>query len=180
MLCREGPNPPGSFESQRIMSLPSEPWITLQLADLNDYLVGAQASAVTTAALASGQSNTWTNIMTDVVNEIRSAIRGGCLKNLSPVVVSQTPLSIPPDLKSAAMWRIVITLQRRIPQLKLTQDQKDAAKEALDKINDVRDGKVVITMPPDPLCPDDQQRAAPVTVVHADRKRATARDLRGL
>jgi hypothetical protein len=157
------------------MSLPSEPWITLAESDLNDYLVAPQAAALTSAALAAGQADPWTNIMTDVVNEIRSAIRGNP-RNL----VSMTALSIPPDLKRTAMALIVERIQGRIPQVQLTEDQRKAADIARHVIERIQDGKVVITMPPDPLVPDDQQRGAPVAVVHADRRLFSRRKLRGL
>ena len=157
------------------MSAPSEPWITLEPTDLNDYLVGPQAAAVRTAALATGQSDTWTNVMTDVVNEIRSAIRGN-IRNL----VSATPLSIPSDLKRTALVMIRNALQGRVPQLKLTDDQKDEMKAALRLIERIQAGNVVITAPPDPLVPDDQQRGAPVAIVHADHRNFSRRKLRGL
>jgi hypothetical protein len=157
------------------MSLPSEPWIVIQETDLNDYLVGAQATALKTAALAAGQENTWTTIMTDVVNRIRSEMRSSPRN-----VVSETPLTIPPDLKSTAMVLIVEALQRRIPSLKLSESQKDAADQARDYLKRIARGEVVITAPPDPLTPDDQQRGTPAVVVRADRKIATGRNLRGL
>jgi hypothetical protein len=153
----------------------SEPWITLAVTDLNDYLVGPQATAVRTAALAPGQSDTWTNVMMDVVNRIRSEMRSSARN-----IVSETPLTIPPDLKSTALVLIVESMQRRIPQLKLSDDQKDAANQARDYLKRIARGEVVITAPPDPLTPDDQQRGAPITVVRADRRITSRRSLRGL
>lgn len=157
------------------MSIPSQPWITLQPTDLNDYLVAAQATAVSTAALAPGQADTWTNVMTDVVNRVRSEMRSS-----SRNVVSETPLTIPPDLKSTAMALIVEAMQRRIPQLKLSEDQKDAADQARDYLKRIARGEVVITAPPDPLIPDDQERGAPVTVVSRRRRPFSSERLRGL
>jgi hypothetical protein len=157
------------------MPQPSEPWITLQATDLNDYLVGAQATAMRTAALAPGQADTFTAVMTDVVNRVRSEIRSN-IRNL----VSQTPLSIPPDLKSPTMALLVEAISLRIPQLKLSDDQKKAADNARSYLVRVARGEVVITMPPDPMVPDDQERGAPITVIHADRRRYTHRQMRGL
>jgi hypothetical protein len=158
------------------MSLPSEPWITLQATDLNDYLVGTQATAVTSVSLAAGQANTWTNVMTDVVNEIRSAIRGS-LRNQ----VSMTPLSIPPDLKRTALVLIRSALAGRIGiAIELTESQLAEAATARRLIERIQENKVVITAPPDPLVPDDQQRGTPVTVVRHTRREFTGRRLRGL
>jgi len=154
----------------------TEPWITLQATDLNDYLVGSQAAAVRSSALAAGQADTWTNVMTDVVNEIRSAIRGS-LRNQ----VSMTPLSIPPDLKRAALVLIRSALAGRIGiAIELTQTQLDEAKVAARLIERIQENKVVITAPPDPLIPDDQQRGTPATVIRHERRRYTGRSMRGL
>jgi hypothetical protein len=158
------------------MSIPSEPWITLQATDLNDYLVGSQATAVRSAALAPGQADTWQNVMTDVVNEIRSAIRGSVRNQ-----VSATPLSLPPDLKRTALVLIRSAISGRIGiGLELTEKQVDEEKVARRLIERIQDNKVVITAPPDPLIPDDQQRGTPVAVVSHTRRQFTGRRLRGL
>lgn len=158
----------------------NEPWIVPQEADLNDYLVSPQVTALATAALAPGQADPWTNIMKDVVNEIRSAIRGGCIKNVTPILVSQTPLSIPPDLKRTALVLIAERYQMRIPSLALTEDQKDAAKIARRLIERIQMGLATVTAPPDPMTPDDQQRGGSTTVVRANRRRFTRRSMEGL
>jgi hypothetical protein len=156
------------------------PWITLQATDLNDYLVGAQATAVRTAALAPGQADTWTNVSTDVLNEIRGAIRGGSVKNRVPIVVSMTPLSIPPELKRTALVMIRNAMQGRIPSLKLTDDQKDEYKRALRLVERIQEGDATVAMPPDPLQPDTQQHGAPAQIIHSDHRQYKRKDLRWL
>ncbi|MCE0484231.1 MAG: hypothetical protein LV479_08345 [Methylacidiphilales bacterium] len=157
------------------MSAPSEPWITLQSSDLNDYLVGPQASAVRTAALAAGQGDTWANVSTSIITFIRSKIRAS-LRNQ----VSATPNTIPPDLKDTAMALIVERLQTRIPQLKLSDDQVRNANNARKYLDQIANNEAVITAPPDPLIPDDQQRGTPITVVRSNPRELSRRTLRGL
>jgi hypothetical protein len=165
------------------MSTTSTPWITIAESDLATYVVGLYGTAMTGAALASGQGDTFTPVMTDVVNEIRSAIRGGCVKNVTPIVVSLTPLSIPPELKRHAMSLIIEGLADRLARAGIKLG-KDAIEKTADRarafIDLIRKGEQTVTMPPDPEQPDDQQRSAPSTVVHASRRRYTGRKLRGL
>lgn len=158
----------------------SVPWITLQSTDLNDYLVGTQALAVRTAALADGQADTWTNVMTDIVTEIRAAIRGGSIKNRVPVVVSRTPLSIPPELKRTALVMIRNAMQGRIPSLDLTDDQKDEHKVALRFIERIQTGLATVAMPPDPIEPDELQHGAPAQIIRSEKRHYARRDLRWL
>ena len=49
-------------------------WITLTLADLNDYKVGELVEALRTEALASGQSDPMPRFLTAVTDEVRAAI----------------------------------------------------------------------------------------------------------
>lgn len=150
-------------------------WITLQASDLNDYLVGAQAAALRNTALASGQVDPFDTIMRDVVDRVRNEIRG-CARNN----VSLTPYTIPPDLKSTAMALIVERMQQRIPQLKLTDDQKSAADNARDYLKRIARCEVPITAATDVLVPDDVQRGAPIAVVRSRPRKYTGHGLGGL
>ena len=128
-------------------------WLTISLADLNDYLVGAQVAALNSTALAAGQSARFTNIMTDMVNRIRVKIEG-CPRNH----VSATPLTVPPELKWAACYLIIEALQAGIPGLRLTDDQRNQIARANDQLTRVADGQEVVSIPSDPLTPVDVQR----------------------
>ena len=85
-------------------------WITISLTDLNDYLVGAQVNALNSSALASGQSDRFTRVMTDMVNRIRTKIEG-CPRNF----ISATALTVPPELKWVACYLIIEAMQAACP-----------------------------------------------------------------
>ena len=128
-------------------------WISLSLSDLNSYLVGAQVNALNTAALAAGQSDRFTGIMTDMVNRIRVKIEG-CPRNH----ISATPLTIPPELKWVACYLIIEAMQTAVPGLKLTDDQRNQIAKADDQLTRIADCKEVVSIPNDPLTPADVQR----------------------
>ncbi len=124
-------------------------WITIAVTDLNDYLVAAQVSALRTAALAGGQADPFTNVMHDVVNEVRFKIQS-CASN----ALSLTAYSIPPELKKTACYLILEAMQNRIPGLKLTEDQKTQADRAVAQLNRIADCRDKITQPTDPITTD--------------------------
>ncbi len=150
-------------------------WITLSLTDLNNYLVGAQVTALNSTALASGQTDRFTAIMTDMVNRIRVKIEG-CPRNH----VSATPLTIPPELKWAACYLIIEAMQAAVPGLKLTDDQRNQIARANEQITRIADCKEVVSTPPDPLVPADVQRGGQTQLLTHGRRLATRRNTRDL
>jgi hypothetical protein len=150
-------------------------WLTIQLADLNDYLVAAQVTALNSSALASGQSDRFTRIMTDMVSRIRVKIEG-CPRNY----LSATPLTVPPELKWVACYLIIEAMQAAVPGLKLTDDQRNQITKANDQLTRIADCKEVVSTPPDPLNPPDVQRPGQTQLVtHTKRisSRQATRDL---
>jgi hypothetical protein len=128
-------------------------WTTITLADLNDYLAGAQVNALNTAALAAGQTDRFTKTMTDMVNRIRTGIES-CPRNR----ISATPLTVPPELKWVACYLIIEALQAAVPGVKLTDDQRNQIARANEQLTRVAGGVEVVSTPPDPLTPADVQR----------------------
>jgi hypothetical protein len=145
-------------------------WLTIQLSDLNNYLVGAQVTALNTAALATGQSDRFTEIMTDMVNRIRTKIEG-CPRNH----ISATPLTVPPELKWAACYLIIEAMQAAVPGLKLTDDQRNQIAKAGDQLTRIADCKEVVSIPPDPLTPVDVQRGGQSQLVTHTKRTASRR-----
>src|ERR1700722_8202588 len=135
-------------------------WLTIQLSDLNNYLVGAQVTALNTAALATGQSDRFTTIMTDMVNRIRTKIEG-CPRNH----ISATPLTIPPELKWVACYLIIEAMQAAVPGLQLTTDQRAQIASANEQLTRIADCKEVVSTPDDPLTPADVQRGGAAQLV---------------
>src|SRR5580704_16912281 len=150
-------------------------WLTIQLSDLNNYLVGAQVTALNTAALATGQSDRFTSIMTDMVNRIRVKIEG-CPRNH----ISATPLTIPPELKWAACYLVIEAMQAAVPGLKLTDDQRNQIAKASEQLTRVADCKEVVSIPNDPLTPVDVQRGGETQLVTRSRRLGTRRQTRDL
>jgi hypothetical protein len=150
-------------------------WITLSLADLNNYLVGAQVTALNSSALAAGQSDRFTSIMTDMVNRIRVKIEG-CPRNY----ISATPLTIPPELKWCACYLIIEAMQAAVPGLKLTDDQRNQIAKANEQLTRIADCKEVVSVPPDPLVPPDVQRGGQTQLLTRSRRFTTRRDTRDL
>jgi hypothetical protein len=150
-------------------------WLAIQLTDLNDYLVAAQVSALNSSALATGQSDRFTQVMTDMVNRIRVKIEG-CPRNH----VSATPLTVPPELKWVACYLIIEAMQAAVPGLRLTDDQRAQIAKANEQLTRVADCKEVVSLPPDPLNPVDVQRGGETQLVTRTRRIASRRETRNL
>ena len=150
-------------------------WLTIQLSDLNDYLVGAQVTALNSSALAAGQSDRFTKIMTDMVNRIRIKIEG-CPRNH----ISATPLTVPPELKWVACYLIIEAMQTAVPGLKLTDDQRNQIAKANDQLTRIADGKEVVSIPNDPLTPVDVQRGGQAQLLTHTPRLASRRRTRDL
>lgn len=136
-------------------------WTTIELTDLPNYLVGAQVSAINTAALAQGQTDRFTEIAGNVVTRIRNAI------STSNQVLSATAGTIPPEMKGAACYIIIGQLQTSLPGLKLTEDQKKQLDLAEQYVRDVAAGKMKVTMPTDPETAPDVQGGPTVRLLRA-------------
>ncbi len=150
-------------------------WITLQLSDLNDYLVGAQVAALNSTALAAGQTDRFTKTMTDMVNRIRVKIEG-CPRNH----ISATPLTIPPELKWVACYLVIEAMQAGVPGLKLTEDQRNQINRANEQLTRIADCKEVVSLPPDPLTPVDVQRGGETQLLSSSRRLGSPHETRGL
>lgn len=150
-------------------------WLTISITDLNDYLVGAQVTALNSAALAAGQTDRFTKVMTDMVNRIRVKIEG-CSRNH----ISATPLTIPSELKWAACYLIIEAMQAGVPGLKLTEDQRNQIAKANEQLTRIADCREVVSIPDDPLTPADVQRSGQTKLISSTRRVASRRHTRDL
>lgn len=137
-------------------------WINIVVTDLNDYLVGAQVSALRTAALASGQSDPFENVMHDRTNYVRARIS----KRIS---ISATAYSVPPELKTCACLLIIEAMQGRL-NLKLTDDQRSAIARAYKDLDIAATIDLPVSTPDDPVDPVVQAGGSNAVVV-AKRER---------
>lgn len=149
-------------------------WITLTVADLRAYLVGAQITALQTAALGSGQSDPVEDIIDEIVGGVRLAI-ASCDHN----VLSATADSIPPELKAEACALIIEAAQPRL-KLKLSDDQKDAANNARRKLERIAECKLKVSTPADPETTETAQKNNGVSVVKSRPQKAGPTDMSGL
>lgn len=147
-------------------------WTTIAATDLNVYLVGAQVSAMQTAALAVGQSNPFTPAMQDRTNYIRARIS----KRIS---ISATAYSVPPELKTAACMLIIEAMQPRI-KIPLTEDQKTAITRAYKDLDIAATDDFPVSTPDDPEEPDVQQAGGRVRIVSSRTRSATGSSMAGI
>ena len=150
-------------------------WVTIVVGDLNHYLVGAQVSAVNTAALASGQTDRFARVMTDVVNRIRNKIET-CVANR----ISATALTVPPSLRAGACLLIMEAMQASIPSLKLTEDQVRQIERYQKDLDLITKCELTVEEPTDPLEPANAQRGGAVELVSSTTRNATREKLAGL
>lgn len=152
-------------------------WIVPVLTDLNNYLVGAQVTAINTAALATGagQTDRFTEARLSVVQRIRMKIVS-CAGN----VLSATTNSIPPSLKMGACLLIIQALQTSIPSLKLTEDQVRLVESFEEDLTAVAACDLAVEEPTDPLDPPVEQTSGAVELVSSTTRRATRDTLKGL
>jgi hypothetical protein len=130
-------------------------WITLTADDLNDYQVAKIITAARTKALAAGQADPFVAVMPDIVARIRAEVRG-CARNR----VSNSALTIPPDLKAQAIYLIIEAMQPRLPGLALSEDHKTLIKDAREYLKRVSRCEIPIGEPSDPEITNDVQSTA--------------------
>jgi hypothetical protein len=143
-------------------------WIVIAASDLDDYLVGAQAEAIRTAALGVGQSDRFARVMPDVAARIRNEIQA-CSGNL----VSATPNAIPPELKTIACQLIIEAMQAALPGLELTENQGNLIRDGRRYLERIAKCEIAVSEPDDPLEPTEVQRNSPMTVVTSSTRHFT-------
>ena len=150
-------------------------WVSIVVGDLNHYLVGAQVSAINTAALGSGQTDRFTRVMTDVINRIRNKVET-CRNNR----VSTTALTIPPSLRAGACLLMIQGMQSSIPSLKLTEDQQTQIERYQKDIDLIAECKLAVEEPTDPLDPQNAQAGGSIEIASSTTRLATRAKLAGL
>lgn len=149
-------------------------WITIAAADLNDYLVAAQFSALKSAALGVGQTDPFPRVMADIVERVRREIQA-CPTNK----LSATANSIPPELKTQTCYLILEAMQARLPNLRLSDDQRTLISDAKDFLRRVAQCEIPITTPDDPLA-EQVQRTGDIELVTKPTRKATRDKMAGL
>ncbi len=117
-------------------------WISITESDVQSKLAGAELAALKTAALASGQTNPLTEIIEQVVDEVRGYIGGNRANTLGAAG------TIPQKLLSAALAMIRYRLATRLPvKSMITEDRKAEYDGAIRLLEQVAAGKFSIEDP---------------------------------
>lgn len=125
------------------------PWVVITVADLADYLVGAQVTALRQAALAPGQSDPFERIKADRCNYIRNRIS----KRIS---ISATPLAVPPELKEHACMLVIESMQGRL-DIELSEDQRSRLRRLYRDLDIAATEDFPVSSPDDPIQPPVQK-----------------------
>lgn len=127
-------------------------WINIVATDLDQYLVGAQATALREVALADGQADPFAATMQDRCNYIRNRIAGVC-------TLDTTAYSVPPELKTVAVLLVIEAMQGRL-LLALTDDQRRMIDRSYKDLDLAADGNLRISSAADAAAAPQAARPA--------------------
>lgn len=149
------------------------PWITLVADDLRPYLVAEQLEALQSEALGAGQAAPFTEVMPDVVRLMRAYIASNPDNR-----VDAGELTLPPELKLDATYLIMAPMLGRLG-IALTKDQSAALDRAHSTLIALREKKLVVSKPDNPVLPEVQGGTG-TELVSAAPRQAPASSLRNL
>lgn len=149
------------------------PWITITAENLRAYLVAEQLDALREEALGEGQADPFSEIMPDVVSKIRQYIFSNSANQLDAA-----EFSIPPELKLDAIYLIMAPLLGRLG-IAMTKDQSDAHEAARSTLIALREKKLLVSKPDNPITPAIQGGSG-VELVSSTPRQANARSMRDL
>lgn len=121
-------------------------WVTLTADDLLRSLTGPEKSAVSAAALASGQDDPVPAILNDVIDEVRGYIAANSQNRLGLTG------TIPEKLKITTLNRARYEALTRLPVSKaiLTEERAKANADARQVLRDVAAGRFQVEEPTEP------------------------------
>lgn len=150
-------------------------WVVINSADLDDYCVGAQTSALRTAALSTGQADRFQKTMVDIANRIRAEVQANPANH-----ISATDNAIPPELKEIACRLILEAMQSGIPGLAMSDDQVRLCNDGREYLRRISERKIAISMPDDPLPNRTVQSSGNSQLIHTGHQHFTHHTLKGL
>lgn len=145
-------------------------WITITENDVKTRLAGAELSAYTTAARASGQANPLPEIIEQVVDEVRGYIAANKSNQLG------AGMTIPQKLLRATLNMIRYQLITRLP-ISISAERKDDNDKAVALMQQVATGKFAVEEPVDA---DTELIPAPTPRFETPRRKFKMRDQDGL
>lgn len=148
------------------------PWITLTTADLEDYLVAAQVTALREEALGEGQTDPFDDILSGVVAKVRAAIASHASNDLDADTTKY-----PAELKGDVAMLVAEPMLGRLG-IALTEDQVRQVKRADDTLLQIAMGKRKVSTPATPITPPVQSGDG-LEVVAVPTRKPTTDDLSG-
>lgn len=122
----------------------AQAWVTVAKSDLLGFLNSDQLDVINAGNKDAGQTDDRiVQVIPAVVAEMRDDI-----ENNGQAVVDANTATVPPGLKSTAVWLCLelLSLSTTIT-LKLTDEQKDKIKNARERMERVRKGEQKVSMP---------------------------------
>ena len=117
-------------------------WITLTESAVLTRLSGPELTALKTAALGTGQTNPLTEVITQVVREVRGYVSASTRNRLG------TGETIPDELSAAALSRIRFELATRLPVASLLTDaRREANRDAIALLRECAAGRFTLVAP---------------------------------
>lgn len=115
-------------------------WTTFTETDLDRYINAVQGGLIRSLVLAEGQEDPFAESLADVVAMIRAAVASSP-RNYE---LDADPATIPADLKWVCGFLVVPALQARIPDLALTDDQRENVRRADAYLRQIASGAIKI------------------------------------
>ena len=151
-------------------------WHQMVADDLYGVLSAAQVDAIQNTLIKQGvQTSRFQSVVASVVAEVTNRIqRRG-------IPVSNTPLSVPPELVLHVCWLLVENMQMGLTGFDWSPQQLSMLKKAHNVLeNEIQKGEFPITLPSDPAAGPTVDSGGGVTVVQGGRREFAFHNLRGL
>ena len=144
-------------------------WVTITIADVKDYLVAAQVSAMEAKALGAGQANPVDAAIENTIKNIRRHIRD-CASSL----IDADETKIPDDFLQHGCYLVIAAAQPRL-KLELTEDQRARIKEANAELIRYSECKRSVPLADTPESPAQSQTVSPAPKISTNRTRQFGR-----
>lgn len=150
-------------------------WITLSEADLAAVLTTAQLETLAARPTRPPETDVVVQGLAAATSEIRAAVR-----SQDESLLSDTPGTIPPDLKALALTRTLISLERGVTGFFLNDQQLEDIEASISELEKVAFGQLVIERADDAPIIEADVSASAIEVTTFRKNRLSAQRLRRL
>lgn len=116
-------------------------WVTIAQTDVENYVVAALVTAINTAALGDTQTDRFTRVSSDVIQQVRMSVASE-----SENILDSDSTKIPQSLRPDACW-IIAGLMAQGLGIQLTDQQANELANARERLNSVAKGDLTIEVP---------------------------------